>query len=132
MVLYAYMCCVCVLSVHRESPDIILGDKPFIFEVVLSHCEFESCNIGKLKILLLLYCISSNNTSHVESHSILGFVSSQWHNMVMNNCRNSAPLAQIVASLMHSIHSLSSSRKPNAWKASLNVECIATQNEQEP
>jgi hypothetical protein len=37
MVLYACMCCVCVFSLHRESPDMILGDKPLILEVVLSH-----------------------------------------------------------------------------------------------
>jgi hypothetical protein len=36
MVLYAYMC-VCVFSLHPESPDTILGDKPLISEVVLSH-----------------------------------------------------------------------------------------------
>jgi hypothetical protein len=29
--------CVCAFSLRRESPDMILGDKPFIFEVVLSH-----------------------------------------------------------------------------------------------
>jgi hypothetical protein len=29
--------CVCALSLRRESPDMILGDKPLIFEVVLSH-----------------------------------------------------------------------------------------------
>jgi hypothetical protein len=37
MVSYAYMCCVCVFSLRRESPDMILGDKPLIYEVVLSH-----------------------------------------------------------------------------------------------
>jgi hypothetical protein len=37
MVLYAYMCCVCVFSFHRESLDMILGDKPLISEVVLSQ-----------------------------------------------------------------------------------------------
>jgi hypothetical protein len=36
MVLYAYICCVCILSLRRESLDMILGDKPFIYEVVLS------------------------------------------------------------------------------------------------
>jgi hypothetical protein len=36
MVVYAYMC-VCAFSLHRESPDMILGDKPLISEVVLSH-----------------------------------------------------------------------------------------------
>jgi hypothetical protein len=29
--------CVCAFSLRRESPNMILGDKPFIFEVVLSH-----------------------------------------------------------------------------------------------
>jgi hypothetical protein len=37
MVLYAYMCCVCVFSLRRESPDTILGDEPLISEVVLSQ-----------------------------------------------------------------------------------------------
>jgi hypothetical protein len=31
------MCCVCVFSFYRESPDMILGDKSHIFEVVLSQ-----------------------------------------------------------------------------------------------
>jgi hypothetical protein len=31
------MCCVCVFLFRRESPDMILGDKPLIFEVVLSQ-----------------------------------------------------------------------------------------------
>jgi hypothetical protein len=31
------MCYVCAFSLHRESPDIILGDEPLISEVVLSH-----------------------------------------------------------------------------------------------
>jgi hypothetical protein len=29
--------CVCAFSLHRESSDLILGDKPLSFEVVLSH-----------------------------------------------------------------------------------------------
>jgi hypothetical protein len=37
MVLYAYMCCVCIFSLYRESPDMILRDKPLISEVILSH-----------------------------------------------------------------------------------------------
>jgi hypothetical protein len=28
MVLYAYMCYVCIFSLHRESPNMILRDKP--------------------------------------------------------------------------------------------------------
>jgi hypothetical protein len=33
--------CVCAFSLRRESPDMILGDKPLIFEVVLSHTARE-------------------------------------------------------------------------------------------
>jgi hypothetical protein len=29
------LCCVCTFSLHRESPDVILGDEPLISEVVL-------------------------------------------------------------------------------------------------
>jgi hypothetical protein len=29
--------CVCAFSLRRESPNMILGDKPLIFEVVLSQ-----------------------------------------------------------------------------------------------
>jgi hypothetical protein len=36
MVLYAFMC-VCTFPLHRESPDMILADKPLISEVVLSQ-----------------------------------------------------------------------------------------------
>jgi hypothetical protein len=31
------MCCVCVFSLHRESPNMILGDEPLISKVVMSH-----------------------------------------------------------------------------------------------
>jgi hypothetical protein len=37
------MCCVCAFLLHRESPDIILGDEPLISVVVLSqtrNCYF--------------------------------------------------------------------------------------------
>jgi hypothetical protein len=34
--------CVCAFSLRRESPNMILGDKPLIFEVVLS----QSCPIA--------------------------------------------------------------------------------------
>jgi hypothetical protein len=33
--------CVCAFSLRRESPDMILGDKPLIFEVVLSQPHRE-------------------------------------------------------------------------------------------
>jgi hypothetical protein len=39
--LYAYMC-VCAFSLHRESPDMIMEDKPLISEVVLSQCPSEA------------------------------------------------------------------------------------------
>jgi hypothetical protein len=31
------MCCVCALSLHGESPDVIFGDEPLISDVVLSQ-----------------------------------------------------------------------------------------------
>jgi hypothetical protein len=31
-----FLCCVCVFSLHQESPDMILGDESLISEVVLS------------------------------------------------------------------------------------------------
>jgi hypothetical protein len=34
--------CVCAFSLRRESPDMILGDKPLIFEVVLSQPSTSS------------------------------------------------------------------------------------------
>jgi hypothetical protein len=47
MVLYACMCCVCVFSLRQKSPDMILGDKPLIYEVVLSQrCAHISCYLG--------------------------------------------------------------------------------------
>jgi hypothetical protein len=36
------MCCVCVFSFYRESPDMILGDKPLISDVVLSQQGYIS------------------------------------------------------------------------------------------
>jgi hypothetical protein len=36
--------CVCAFSLHRESPDMIFGDKPLISDVVLSHsCRCRPC-----------------------------------------------------------------------------------------
>jgi hypothetical protein len=42
--IYGTVClyvCVCAFSLHRESPDMILGDKPLISEVVLSKLVLE-------------------------------------------------------------------------------------------
>jgi hypothetical protein len=41
MVLYAFMRCVCIFSLCRESPDMILGDKTLISKVVLSQLVSE-------------------------------------------------------------------------------------------
>jgi hypothetical protein len=39
--------CVCAFSLRRESPDMILGDKPLIFEVVLSQSlRVKPANLG--------------------------------------------------------------------------------------
>jgi hypothetical protein len=42
------MCCVCVFLIHQKSSDMILGDKPLISDVILSHSfwtmEVESRN----------------------------------------------------------------------------------------
>jgi hypothetical protein len=35
------MCCVYAFSLRRESPDMILGDEPLIYEVVLSQLVLE-------------------------------------------------------------------------------------------
>jgi hypothetical protein len=38
--------CVCAFSLRRESPDMILGDKPLISEVVLSQVLGDSTGLG--------------------------------------------------------------------------------------
>jgi hypothetical protein len=38
--------CVCAFSLRRESPDMILGDKPLIFEVVLSQFSSSSAKVA--------------------------------------------------------------------------------------
>jgi hypothetical protein len=43
--------CVCAFSLRRESPDMILGDKPLIFEVVLSH--HTSLNDAELAVMFV-------------------------------------------------------------------------------
>jgi hypothetical protein len=51
--IYGIVClyvCVCAFSLHRESPDMILGDKPLISEAVLS----QLLSLGPSCLLLLL------------------------------------------------------------------------------
>jgi hypothetical protein len=51
MVLYVSMCCVCVFSFHRESLDMILGDKLLILKVILSQLVSEQdCDKTHIKI----------------------------------------------------------------------------------
>jgi hypothetical protein len=51
--------CVCAFSLRRESPDMILGDKPLIFEVVLSQLaindkdEWKHINDDSLAFMLI-------------------------------------------------------------------------------
>jgi hypothetical protein len=55
MVLYAYMCCVCIFSLHRESPDMILGDKPLIYEEHLAHIRTIVVSLGGKLTYVLFY-----------------------------------------------------------------------------
>jgi hypothetical protein len=41
--------CVCTFSLHRESPDMILEDKPLISEVVLSQLSLSKRVCVELK-----------------------------------------------------------------------------------
>jgi hypothetical protein len=46
--------CVCAFSLRRESPNVILGDKPLISEVVLSQFQksWSDCMIGNIRLQL--------------------------------------------------------------------------------
>jgi hypothetical protein len=53
--------CVCAFSLRRESPNMILGDKPLIFEVVLSHLHSDKIiTVISDLILQLNYLVGSN------------------------------------------------------------------------
>jgi hypothetical protein len=54
--LYAYVC-VCAFSLRRESPNMILGDKPLISEVVLSQRPNLACE-ESMKRDLKDWCIT--------------------------------------------------------------------------
>jgi hypothetical protein len=68
MVFYAYMYCVCVFSLHQESPDMILGDKPLISEVVLSKFII-SARLGKTHIK------ASKNHNNIFDKKHLAYIS---------------------------------------------------------
>jgi hypothetical protein len=53
--------CVCAFSLHRESPDMILGDKPLIFEVVLSQ---NSCNNSLFRPCMCVLCVNASVLAH--------------------------------------------------------------------
>jgi hypothetical protein len=64
------MCCVCVFSLRRESPDMILGDEPLISEVILSQKALPSI----IQYLLSLFLPSLYLILHKladPTHSIL-------------------------------------------------------------
>jgi hypothetical protein len=47
--------CVCAFSLRRESPDMILGDKPLIFEVVLLQWCSGGSEMAR-SVLLMVLC----------------------------------------------------------------------------
>jgi hypothetical protein len=56
-----YLCvCVCAFSLHRESPDMILGDKPLISEVVLSQCLIRALS-NHINVYPALYVHTRSN-----------------------------------------------------------------------
>jgi hypothetical protein len=73
MVLYAYMCCVCIFSLHRESPDMILGDKPLFL-----RCFFHNYHIPfhfETEIYIYFWTLSIQESStlpytHVDYGSL--------------------------------------------------------------
>jgi hypothetical protein len=48
------MCCVCAFLLHRRSPDMILGDKPLMFEMVLSQMLMLSLSLYVLLRLIFI------------------------------------------------------------------------------
>jgi hypothetical protein len=44
----------CVFSIHRESPGMILGDKPLIYKVVLSQYRLHTGVYGPSKLMYLV------------------------------------------------------------------------------
>jgi hypothetical protein len=69
--IYGTVClyvCVCAFSLHRESPNMIMGDKPLISELVLSQLVSEQ-NWGKTHIK------ASKNHNNVFSEECLAHIS---------------------------------------------------------
>jgi hypothetical protein len=89
------MCCVCVFSLHRESPDMILGDKSLIFEVDLSQrwhsdwCKRQPRirwgNVGVAQAVM--EALAQNAANHpilygavdLEQQPWVGCTSRSWH-----------------------------------------------------
>jgi hypothetical protein len=62
--------CVCAFSLRRESPDMILGDKPLIFEVVLSHLPPELA-VGDQPMITLKYISLTDEHYWLEYRKML-------------------------------------------------------------
>jgi hypothetical protein len=82
--IYGIVClyvCVCALSLHRESPDVILGDKPLISEVVLSQlcttCRVLFDDSDRLHDSTLPYTIHDIVVLLLR-HYVLCLVDSHW------------------------------------------------------
>jgi hypothetical protein len=54
--------CVCAFSLRRESPDMILGDKPLISEVVPSHSSNGVTRIDQKVVAMQLGTNSTPRT----------------------------------------------------------------------
>jgi hypothetical protein len=56
------MCCICVFLLHRESPDMILGDEPLMPGVVLSQLVIRArLGLNTLKHLNITIMLSERN-----------------------------------------------------------------------
>jgi hypothetical protein len=83
--------CVCAFSLRRESPDMILGDKPLTFEVVLSHLSLES-----------------SSTTLSMSSFVKGVTISSKLCWVMRSCSSKTMLVSVVVPnmLLYSSHNI--------------------------
>jgi hypothetical protein len=80
--------CVCAFSLHRESPDMILGDKPLVSEVVLSQVRslsvtaiasftFYKCNEWFMKRLVDAQMVQRHHSNYVVAVNI--YLDTKWY-----------------------------------------------------
>jgi hypothetical protein len=86
--------CVCAFSLRRESPDMILGDKPLISEVVLSHTYRPATRTSYLDTYSALLSVIELCSTH-----IFGLPSSKyffWIAHVFDPCKHGTRLPGIL------------------------------------